>query len=188
MFAGVSIISSLWMVFAVVWIFGWLRTKPTQERQPLQQRLLYGIPVFIGCYLMLSDRVSLGWWTSRALPRTAAIQATAILLTAAGIALAIWARFYIGQNWSGTVTIKVGHTLIRTGPYRWVRHPIYSGILLAMIGTALAHGKPISVLAIVLFWFGFRFKSRLEEQFMRKTFGQEYDEYARSTGALVPKL
>src|SRR5439155_10935097 len=95
---------------------------------------------------------------------------------------------YIGQNWSGTVTIKVGHTLIRTGPYRWVRHPIYSGILLAMIGTALARGKPISVLAIVLFWFGFWFKSRLEEQFMRKTFGQEYDEYARSTGALVPKL
>ncbi|PYV65700.1 MAG: hypothetical protein DMG95_01005 [Acidobacteria bacterium] len=116
------------------------------------------------------------------------MQATAILLTAAGIALAIWARFYIGQNWSGTVTIKVGHTLIRTGPYRWVRHPIYSGILLAMIGTALARGKPIGVLAIVLFWFGFWFKSRLEEQFMRKTFGQEYDEYARSTGALVPKL
>ena len=73
MFAGVSIISSLWMVFAIVWIIGWLRTKPTQERQPLQQRLLYGIPVLIGSYLMLSDRVSLGWWTSRTLPRAASI-------------------------------------------------------------------------------------------------------------------
>jgi len=171
-----------------VWIVGWLRTKPTQERQPRSQRLLYTIPVILGTYLIGSVRIRLGWWTTRVLPRTETIQAIAILITAAGIGLAIWARFYLGQNWSGTVTIKVGHTLTRSGPYKWVRHPIYSGILLAMIGTALAHGRPTGLIAIVLFWLGFAIKLRLEEQFMRKTFGQEYDEYAKATGALVPKF
>lgn len=188
MLAGMNFIAWLWTVFFIVWIVGWLRTKPTQERQPLSQRLLYSIPVILGVYLIGSTRIRLGWWTMRALPRTETIQAIAILITAAGIGLAIWARFYLGQNWSGAVTIKVGHELTRTGPYKWVRHPIYSGILLAMTGTALAHGRPAGAIAIVLFWLGFWLKLRLEEQFMRKTFGQEYDEYARTTGTLVPKF
>jgi protein-S-isoprenylcysteine O-methyltransferase Ste14 len=109
-------------------------------------------------------------------------------LTAAGIALAFWARFYLGQNWSSAVSIKVGHQLIRTGPYNWVRHPIYSGILLALVGTVLERGKPAGPLAIALFWLGFWIKSRMEERFMRKTFGHEYEEYSRTTGALVPRL
>lgn len=188
MLAGVNFIGWLWAAFAVVWIVGWLRTKPTQERQPRLQRLLYTIPVILGTYLIGSTRIHLGWWTTRVLPRTETIQGIAILITAVGIGLAIWARFYLGQNWSGTVTIKVGHTLTRTGPYRWVRHPIYSGILLAMIGTVLAHGRPVGAIAVALFLLGFAFKLRLEEQFMRKTFGPEYDEYAKTTGALVPKL
>src|SRR5215470_18466144 len=160
MLAEVNFIAWLWTAFFIVWIVGWLRTKPTQERQPRSQRLLYTIPVILGAYLFGSTRIRLGWWTTRVLPRTTAIQAVAILITAAGIGLAIWARFYLGQNWSGTVTIKVGHTLTRTGPYKWVRHPIYSGILLAMVGTALSRGKPVGVIAIVLFWLGFSIKLR----------------------------
>ena len=100
----------------------------------------------------------------------------------------MWARFYIGQNWSSAVTIKIGHELIRTGPYAWVRHPIYSGLLLAMIGTALACRETRGLLAIVLLWLGFWIKSRMEEGFMRKAFGPEYQEYSRSTGALIPRL
>ena len=188
MLVRLNFIGLLWMTFLVVWVVGLLRTKPTQERQRLSQRLLYSIPVALGTLLIGSTRIRLGWWTTRVLPGGEPIHTIAILITAAGIALAIWARFYLGQNWSGTVTIKVGHTLTRTGPYRWVRHPIYSRILLAMIGTALAHGRPVGVIAVILFWLGFAFKLRLEEQFMRKTFGSEYDEYARTTGALVPKL
>ncbi len=116
------------------------------------------------------------------------MEVTAVSLTAAGIAFAIWARFYLGQNWSSAVSIKVGHQLIRTGPYCWVRHPIYSGILLALVGTALARVKPVGVLAIALFWLGFWIKSRMEERFRCKTFGQEYEEYSRTTGVLPPRL
>lgn len=188
MLAQVNFIVWLWMAFFVVWIVGWLRTKPTQERQPRAQRLLYGIPVLLGSYLIFSQHLRLGWWTTRAVPRTDTTQAIAILITAAGIGLAIWARFCLGQNWSGTVTIKIGHTLTRTGPYRWVRHPIYSGILLAMVGTVLSFGRPVGAFGVALLYLGFAVKLRLEEQFMRKTFGQEYDDYARTTGALAPKL
>jgi len=186
--SATHVISALWIIFLVVWLLAWIWTKRTQERVPLGSRLLYGIPVFIGSYLMFRDKLPFGWLESRLIPKNMFLQVLAVLLTTPGIALAIWARFDLGQNWSSTVSIKIGHQLIRTGPYNWVRHPIYSGILLALIGTVLERGKPAGLLAIALFWLAFRIKSRMEEQFMHKTFGQEYAEYSRTTGALVPRL
>ena len=183
-----NIYSILWSVFGLVWFIGWLRTKQTLERAPLRSRLLYGLPVLVGSYLMFSDNPVFRTLQSRTIPTTPWRQALALGLTIAGLALAIWARFYLGQNWSGAVSIKVDHQLIRGGPYGWVRHPIYSGILVALIGTALARGKVMGLAAIPFFWLAFWIKSRMEEQFMRKTFGTEYLQYSRSTGALVPKL
>ncbi|HEX3739060.1 MAG TPA: isoprenylcysteine carboxylmethyltransferase family protein [Terriglobales bacterium] len=181
------ICSCLWTAFVVVWLAAWFKTKRTQERMNFGSRLLYSIPVFIGCYLLFGERFS-GWLQERVIPKNIGIESVAILLTAVGIALAIWARFYIGENWSSAVSIKVDHQLIRTGPYAWVRHPIYSGILLGMIGTALARREPRGFFAIIFLWLGFWIKLRMEEGFMRKTFGEQYQEYSRSTGALTPKM
>lgn len=180
--------SAAWTIFWVVWLVAALRTKRTQERAPLGSRLAYTIPVLLGAYLMFLRESELGRLSIQVIPRSRTAEYVGLSLTIAGIALAIWARFYIGQNWSGTVTVKVGHELIRTGPYHFVRHPIYSGILLAIIGSALARGDAVGVIAIALFWFGFLIKSRKEEEFMRKTFGEQYVQYAQTTGALVPKL
>ena len=185
---SMRICSLLWTLLGLVWLIAWLRTKRTQERAPLSARLLYGVPVIIGFYLLFSDNVPAGWLQSRIIPQNVFVQALAVTLTALGIALGIWARFYLGQNWSSAVSVKVGHELIRTGPYAWVRHPIYSGLLLATIGTALARREPRGLFAIVLLWLAFWIKSRMEEQFMRKTFGPEYDAYAHSTGALIPRV
>ncbi len=182
------ICSILWMVLGLVWLVAWLRTKRTQERAPFGSRLLYGLPVALAFYLVFNDNISFGWLESRFVPQDIFVDAIAVTLTALGIAFAIWARFYLGQNWSSAVSIKVGHQLIRTGPYSWVRHPIYSGILLGMIGTALTRCDLRGLLAILLLWLGFSIKRRLEEQFMVKTFGLEYEEYSRSTGALIPRV
>ena len=183
-----SVVSGLWLIFAAVWLIAWARAKRTQERAPLRSRLLYATPVLMGAYLMFSDNIGVGWVRSHIFPRSTLLDVVAISLTALGIGLAIWARFYLGSNWSGAVSVKVGHELIRSGPYTWVRHPIYSGLLLALIGTALEQDRVMALTAVALFWLGFWIKSRMEEQFMRKTFGEQYVEYRKSTGALIPKM
>ncbi len=182
------LISVLWVMFAVVWLIGRLHVKRAQERAPISARLLYGIPVVFGTFLLINDRIPLAWLETRILPRSSPLDIFAVCLTAAGIGFAVWARFYLGQNWSSAVTIKVGHELIRSGPYAWVRHPIYSGILVGVFGTALAAGRPAAFIAMVFFFLGFWVKSRMEEQFMRKMFGEQYVEYSSTTGALIPKF
>jgi protein-S-isoprenylcysteine O-methyltransferase Ste14 len=183
-----NIVGLLWIIFALIWLFAWAWTKRTQERAPLSLRLLYAVPILIAAYLMFSDNPALARLYSRVIPSSRSLEILALLLTFTGLAFAVWARFYIGENWSGAVTIKVGHELIRRGPYRLVCHPIYSGILLALIGTAVERGRLVDVIGVVLFYVGFLIKSRMEEKFMQKTFGEQYIEYSRSTGALVPKL
>jgi len=184
----VQICSFLWTFLGFVWLIGWLRTKRTQERAPLASRLLYGVPVVLAFYLVFNHNLNLGWLDARLFPQNIFLNISAITLTALGIAFAIWARFYLGQNWSSAVSVKVGHELIRTGPYAWVRHPISSGIILGMIGTALARPDPRGLIAIILLCLAFSIKFRMEEQFMRKTFGAEYEDYSDSTGALIPRL
>ncbi len=177
----------LWMTFAGIWLIAALRTKRTQQRASLGFTLAYILPLFAASYLAFGDPL-FPWLRMHVLPANPFTTALGVALTALGIGLAIWARFYIGQNWSGTVTIKVGHQLVRTGPYALVRHPIYFGIMVAILGTALVRHQLRGVLAIPLVWVGFLIKSKMEERFMRQTFGTEYDDYSRSTGGLVPRI
>jgi protein-S-isoprenylcysteine O-methyltransferase Ste14 len=93
---------------------------------------------------------------------------------------------FLGRNWSATVTVKDQHELIRRGPYRFVRHPIYTGMLLAFLGTAIAQDQWRSLLAFVLVWLALWRKWRLEERFMQETFGEQYAAYRREVPAVVP--
>ena len=105
-----------------------------------------------------------------------------------GLLFAVWARVYLGGNWSSEVTIKQDHELITTGPYALVRHPIYTGILGGMLGTAIALSEVRGFIAFALIFLMFWFKLRMEEQWMRSQFGETYANYARKTAALVPYL
>jgi protein-S-isoprenylcysteine O-methyltransferase Ste14 len=109
-----------------------------------------------------------------------------LALTLAGAGFAIWARAYLGRNWSAIVTIKEDHRMVRSGPYALVRHPIYSGFLLALLGSALALGEVRGLVAVALAFLAWWFKSRLEEQFMEQRFGAEYAVYKRRVKALIP--
>lgn len=106
----------------------------------------------------------------------------------AGIALALWARWHLGQYWSGRITIKEGHRLIRTGPYARLRHPIYSGLVLAAAGTAIEIDQWRGVVAVCVVILGFWIKGKREEALLTKQFGAEFDEHRRATGFLFPKL
>ncbi len=184
---ALRICGGLWIVFGAVWLTWALRTKPVKSRESAASRLSHMAFMFAGSYAM-SIGVKPRWLHALIFPGSAWLQWLAISTTAIGIGFAIWARVYLGGNWSSSVTVKVGHQLVRTGPYRWVRHPIYSGLILGLLGTALAQRRFGGLVSVALFYAGFKIKSRIEERTMTKTFGAEYDEYSRSTGAIVPKL
>ena len=188
MINGMQLCSNLWLVFFAVWILAAIGTKRAARRVDWARQISYAVPVVSGFTLLLSSRVEIAVLNRRILPRTEALAIIGIVMTAVGMAFAAWARIHLGRNWSSAPMVKDQHQLIRSGPYRLVRHPIYSGLLLAAAGTMLANGKVRGLAGLGLIWLGFVIKSRIEEEFMIQTFGQQYDEYRRTTGALFPRI
>ena len=185
---GLLICKYLWVAFYLVWLVWALRTKPTRVSEGTSSRLSYMVPVVAAYVLMFTRHAGNAWLQLQLLPDNLWVQALGIAITVAGLAFAVWARIYLGANWSSSVTVKVGHELVRNGPYRWVRHPIYSGLVLAMLGTAVANRQVRGMIAVLLTFVGFTIKSRIEERAMVMTFGPQYEEYSRNTGGILPKL
>jgi protein-S-isoprenylcysteine O-methyltransferase Ste14 len=110
----------------------------------------------------------------------------ALVLTVAGLAFTVWARMHLGRNWSGAVTLKEGHELIRTGPYACVRHPIYAGLLVALLGGAVACGELRALIGFAVVTGAFQRKLSIEERFMRENFPEQYRAYCLEVPALIP--
>lgn len=182
------ICESLWIAFFVVWVIWGMKTKATQQREGASSRLTYSLLNIAGFYLMFSVDLPQVFLRTPIFNPSAWTNLLGIAITVAGIAFAMWARVCLGGNWSSAVTVKVDHQLVRSGPYRWVRHPIYTGLISAFIGTAVVRHQLRGVIAIVLVYCGFKLKSKIEERAMTATFGAEYEEYRRTTGAIVPRL
>jgi len=180
-------ITYLWVALALVWLITAVRLKKIQERQAVLPRALHVFAIVLAFVLMFDAQLP-HWLNHRILPQSAPIVWTALVLTLAGIAIAVWARFVIGSNWSGSITLKEEHSLIRSGPYRRVRHPIYSGLVLAMFGTALAEGRVRGFCGAAIMLIAFLIKARSEDDLMRRTFGAAHDAYREHTGTLLPKL
>ncbi|HLW77617.1 MAG TPA: isoprenylcysteine carboxylmethyltransferase family protein, partial [Bryobacteraceae bacterium] len=132
--------------------------------------------------------ISIPGLRARFVPATAAAAIAGLAIQAAAIAFAIWARRHLGKHWSGEITIKVDHQLIRSGPYRLLRHPIYTGWLGSFVGSAIASGEIHALLGLGLVMFAYWRKIRLEETNLDEAFGAEYSAYKRQTWALVPLL
>jgi protein-S-isoprenylcysteine O-methyltransferase Ste14 len=141
-----------------------------------------------GFWLVFARNPQLGPFSRPIFPDVPATQYTGLVLTCAGLAFTAWARAILGRNWSAIVTIRKDHSLVRTGPYRWVRHPIYSGLLLAMLGTAICFGELRCMAGAALGGVGFWLKAMLEERFLIEQFGPEYIEYKKEVKALIPSL
>ena len=180
------LIEGPWIVFVAYWLLGALRTRRTAQTESFASR--YGI-LFLeifGFALLFLDQAETGMLGQRVVPRTFALAATGVALTWAGIALALWARWHLGQYWSARITIKEDHKLIRTGPYARLRHPIYSGLDLAVIGSAITIDQWRCVFGVSLIVAGYWIKARREEAILTAQFGEDFQEHCRHTGFLLP--
>jgi protein-S-isoprenylcysteine O-methyltransferase Ste14 len=179
---------SMWLCWAAYWWLASRRAKPTERHEPLGSRLLHVVPLLFAVCLLWVERVPAPFLGERLFPWAPWEFWVTAFVTAVGLLFAVWARVHLGRNWSGTVTIKQAHELITTGPYGVVRHPIYTGLLVAVAGSAFARGEWRGVLAVVIVWAALWRKLRLEERWMVERFGEQYIGYARRVPALVPFL
>ena len=180
------IIGCLWMAFALYWLISSTLVKPAIRRQTVGSRTFQLVGTFAGFILIFYERLQLGPLEHLIVPLSPILEYIGVALTAAGLIFAVWARVYLGGNWSGSVTVKQDHVLIRSGPYAFVRHPIYTGLLLAALGTAVSIGRIRCFVGVALLVLILRLKSRLEEHFMQEQFGEQYTSYRRDVKALVP--
>ncbi|MGB7280893.1 MAG: isoprenylcysteine carboxylmethyltransferase family protein [Candidatus Acidiferrum sp.] len=181
-------IELLWAVFVLYWLISAFKRKRTKKRESILQRLLYMLPPIAAYFLVASSEFRFGWLAVRFVPEGSAIRWLGVAITAAGIGFALWARWHLGSNWSGLVTLKEGHELIRTGPYRFIRHPIYTGVLIGVFGTLLEDGEMRSLIALAMVWLSFDVKARREESFLAQEFGPGFAEHQSHTGMFLPKL
>ncbi|MFI5235574.1 MAG: methyltransferase family protein [Gemmatimonadales bacterium] len=180
----------LWTAFFVGWIIAAQRVKVTRSTEhPLVR---YAIVACMGLgYILLATPVfDMGRFYRRFIPASAGpfLIPLATIVVALGLGFAVWARIHIGRNWSARVAIKEDHELIRTGPYARVRHPIYSGMLLAALATAIAVGRWRALVGFGVIFACFWIRSLKEERWMRQEFGPAYDDYARTSGHFIPRI
>ena len=177
-----------WLIFLVYWFISAQKLKSVKQREPRGERLIQIVFMAAAYILMFNDRMSRGWLGTRFVEASPAIGRLGLALTIVGIAFAIWARWHLGENWSATVTLKEGHELINTGPYRRIRHPIYTGMLLAFVGTALSLGEYRALISVGIVLVAFYAKAKKEERFLAQEFGEKFREHSRRTGMFLPRF
>jgi protein-S-isoprenylcysteine O-methyltransferase Ste14 len=195
------IINIAWLALALVWFAGALGNKRTARNEPFAGRMLHVALTVVALLLLFGPvpawrevpllRGAMLWifgpaGMSRQVPLLRGGVGLAMTLT--GLAFTIWARVSLGRNWSGTVEVKQNHELVRRGPYRIVRHPIYSGALFAMLGTAIAFGEWRGYPGFAIALFTWKIKSLTEERFMSEQFGDAYVRYQAEVKALIPGI
>lgn len=175
-----------WLVFVLYWAMMWNKAKPQAAGHPDPWSNFNRILIFISFFLLGWHRLDIGWLGYVVIPRCLAKALTGLTVTSLGIAYAIWARSTLADNWSAQPTLKQGHELVVSGPYRITRHPIYTGILIAVLGTAIMVGNLRAFIALVLVFIALWHKSTFEEDLMNQQFGEQYTEYSRRVKKLIP--
>jgi protein-S-isoprenylcysteine O-methyltransferase Ste14 len=169
----------------LVWLPGYFGAKTTSQAPNLALQIPTTALLIVG-FICLSSPHILGM-SLQLTPQSTLLGMIGVAIDVFGVAFAIWARVTLGRNWSGLVmTVKEQHELVQSGPYAIVRHPIYPGLLLAMLGTALTIGTFASYVGVAAGLVAFLIRVNVEEQLMREQFGAAHDAYRLRTKKLIP--
>lgn len=178
-------IALLWLIWVVSWFLAAFWSDPAQKRAGIQAEFRYRALWMIGAVLLFIPAHGyagrLRFWFP-----TLAEAWICVGIIAVGLLFACWARLHLGRLWSASVTAKAQHRVIDTGPYGLVRHPIYTGLLLAILATMAAKGTVWGIAGAAFLTVGIVVKAKLEERFLRGELGSAYDDYARRVPMLVP--
>jgi preprotein translocase subunit SecA len=177
----------LWIAFTLYWGRASIGDSAIARSESRASRFIHEILVgtaFLFLFLQIFPHIP--GLAHRFLPASTTLTTAGLILQVAMFILAIWARFHLGRYWRGVIAILVNHQLIRSGPYRLVRHPIYTAMLGMFVGTAMVSGGLCALLGVVLAAVAYWRKVRIEEHYLHQVFGEEYAEYSRITPALIP--
>jgi protein-S-isoprenylcysteine O-methyltransferase Ste14 len=181
-----DVIRACWIVFITTWLLAAVSTKRTVYRETSAQRLRYWVFFVIACILLLYRRELPYPLNLRMIPSATPVGWAAAFLCVAGLAFALWARVTLGRNWSGVVTLKEGHELVQRGPYRLVRHPIYTGMLIMFFATALVQSHLAGFVGVLLMFASFWIKLGREEGLMLQQFPERYAAYQQRVKRIIP--
>jgi protein-S-isoprenylcysteine O-methyltransferase Ste14 len=176
----------LWLLLCAVWLGSSPFVKPAIHKQSASSAWQRSALLIAGMYLIFGPLRISDWLNQQILAVTLPIALTGFFFVLCGVAFSIWARLILGENWSAAPSIKQDHALIQRGPYRIVRHPIYTGILIALFGSALQRGLIGNFLGVIICAVALWMKIAVEEKFMLSLFGDQYLHYRNSVRALIP--
>lgn len=191
-----NLVPIIWVSWVVYWTIAAHGTKTTQREESVGSRLGHILPLGLASWLLFartlpgcrSGTLALfpAWSCDKIVASGPEVYFIGVGVLVAGLGFAIWARRWLGRNWSGVVTLKEDHELVRGGPYRFVRHPIYTGILLGFVGSAIARNEWRGVLAVAICYAALWRKLKLEERWMIERFGDAYRKFQSEVPALIP--
>jgi protein-S-isoprenylcysteine O-methyltransferase len=181
-----NFVATCWIAFAFVWGVAGLRIRAPKRRASIGFTLLNTALLYAGFILVFLGRVNGTPLGVRFTPDASIVGFAGVLLILSGFAIAMWARWVLGANWSATARIGEGQYMVCRGPYAQVAHPIYSGIALATLGTAIVGGSIGNLLGFGLVVLSFWQKGRREERLMVAEFGNAYSAYRRRVKFMIP--
>lgn len=181
-----EIIAACLLAFLAFWTWGMRQIRRTERSESVASSMVNSLVMWVGMALLGVASIGPQVGAFLALPASHVRSIAGTGCVVLGVAIAIWSRSVLGSNWSGLVRITEGQQVVTRGPYRLVRHPIYSGMLLAAGGVGLVLGDAAGLLGFALIFAALWRKALVEERLLASEFGEEYAAYVRRTKRLIP--
>ena len=175
----------IFCVFSIYWELASKNSKPAASSESIFSRAFHMALLNAGLLLLILPISGLTW---RVLPAARIFPWLGLAIEIAGFALAVWARRALGSNWSGEVRIAADHQLVRSGPYRLIRHPIYTAMLTMSLGILLVSGQAHALLGWLLILLAYIRKIRMEEAALTSAFGDAFTAWQRDSWLLLPRV